>query len=301
MGAVPARPQLLPYHELSSQGPERADNRSPNHPPVALFHDAVCEELSEQATSAYRGVGTRSDELWRRWWWRRPGDCRYGSRWTRTDGLDLGPGAGREPDDGDRDGLRRARLHTISDLVFGALTVTPMFPTPADAVTASVVLPEMGHVVGIGVLWDTFGLVANPSLPSSPGADTHLTGPLAITAFNAAGGTGYAGGAVVPIENMLGEGYGDSHWREDPVDTELMTPSLNSGQSNPLSAISIQSLADMGYTVGVGQADAYSKAFTGPPRAPAPGTRMIDISDDVLRTPIMVVDEKGRLIRVIGR
>ena len=46
---------------------------------------------------------------------------------------------------------------------------------------------------------------------------------------------------------------------------------------------------------------AYSKAFTSPPRAPALGTRMIDLSGDVLRTPIMVVDEKGLLIRVISR
>ena len=170
-----------------------------------------------------------------------------------------------------------------------------------DGDMLAVVLHEMGHVIGIGVLWETFGLVVNPSLPSSPGADTHFTGPLAISAFNAAGGTGYTGGAVVPVENMAGEGSGDSHWREDPVDNELMTPALNSGQSNPLSAISIQSLADMGYTVDVGQADAYSKAFTSPPRAPALGERMIDLSNDVLRNPIMVVDEQGRLIRVIAR
>ena len=41
----------------------------------------------------------------------------------------------------------------------------------------TVVLHEMGHVLGIGTLWGELGLIQNPSLPSSPGVDTHFTGP----------------------------------------------------------------------------------------------------------------------------
>ncbi len=170
----------------------------------------------------------------------------------------------------------------------------------ADGDLVEVALHEMGHVLGVGVLWDDLGLITNPSLPENggtPGADTHFTGPLAIAAFNAAGRTGYTGGEKVPVENMLGEGSGDSHWCENPLGEELMTPSFTAGQVLPLSAISIQSLADMGYTVDATQADPYSKVFTSPPRAPAPGARMIDLSDDVSRTPIRVVDEGGRVIR----
>ena len=58
---------------------------------------------------------------------------------------------------------------------------------------------------------------------------------------------------------------------------ELMTPALNLGL-NPLSAISIQSLADLGYRVDVGPADPYSRAFTAPALARGP---VIDLRGDI--------------------
>ena len=164
----------------------------------------------------------------------------------------------------------------------------------------TVVLHEMAHVLGIGVLWGTLGLIQNPSLPSSPGVDTHFTGPSAIAAFDAAGGTGYTGGEKVPVENELSEGSGDVHWRESVLGEELMTPSLNSGQVNPLSAISTESLADLGYTVDSSGADPYSKAFTAPARAPL-GGRVIVLGDDTYKGPLIVVDSSGRVLRVIRR
>ena len=164
----------------------------------------------------------------------------------------------------------------------------------------TVVLHEMGHVLGIGTLWGELGLVQNPSLPSSPGVDTHFTGPRAIAAFDVAGGTGYTGGEKVPVENELGEGSGDAHWRESVLGEELMTPSLNSGQAIPLSAISTESLADLGYTVDSSGADPYSKAFTGPARAPL-GGRVIVLENDIYKGPLIVVDPSGRALRVIRR
>ena len=164
----------------------------------------------------------------------------------------------------------------------------------------TVVLHEMGHVLGIGTLWGTLGLIQNPSLPSSPGVDTHFTGPSAIAAFDAAGGTGYTGGEKVPVENELSEGSGDVHWRESVLGEELMTPSLNSGQTNPLSAISTESLADLGYTVDSSGADPYSKAFTAPARAPL-GGRVIVLENDTYKGPLIVVDSSGRVLRVIRR
>ena len=67
-----------------------------------------------------------------------------------------------------------------------------------------VVLHEMGHVLGIGTIWSRLGLLRDPA-SETEAPDTHFTGPLAIEAFDEAGGTGY-GGAKVPVENMGGPG-----------------------------------------------------------------------------------------------
>ena len=54
-----------------------------------------------------------------------------------------------------------------------------------------------------------------------------------------------------------GSGSQDGHWRESVLDDELMTPRISDGVAQPLSAITIQSLADIGDRVDVTQADAY--------------------------------------------
>jgi hypothetical protein len=61
----------------------------------------------------------------------------------------------------------------------------------------------------------------------------------------------------VPVENTGGAGTRDSHWRESTFNNELMTGYLNNG-SNPLSRITVASLADIGYQVDISRADAYS-------------------------------------------
>lgn len=84
----------------------------------------------------------------------------------------------------------------------------------------NVILHEMGHVLGIGTLWDTEGYLADPS--QQGGTDPHFTGSLAVSAFDAVGGTSYTG-AKVPVENTGGTGTADGHWRESVFDAELMT------------------------------------------------------------------------------
>ena len=74
----------------------------------------------------------------------------------------------------------------------------------------------------------------------------------------------------MPVENTGEAGSADSHWRESVLVDELMTPQLNSG-SNPLSAVTVQSLADLGYQVDVLGADPYSGVFTAPAFAPPRG------------------------------
>jgi len=163
-----------------------------------------------------------------------------------------------------------------------------------------VVKHEMGHVLGIGTIWTRLELLRNPSLPSSPGIDTYFAGERAIAAFDEAGGsTTYTLGNKVPVANVGGSGSADGHWRESVLDNELMTPGFNSGRRNPLSAITIESLADLGYTVDVTQAEPFSAFYTAPSREDAPGT-VIDLGGDLRVGPIWVL-EKGGLREVPRR
>ena len=81
-------------------------------------------------------------------------------------------------------------------------------------------------------------MLRNPSRPSSPGVDTYFAGPLAIAAFDAAGGTAYTG-EKVPVENNAVAGQADAHWRESVLGSELMTPLLEFAPK--LSAIPVPS------------------------------------------------------------
>ena len=161
-----------------------------------------------------------------------------------------------------------------------------------------VILHEIGHVLGFGTLWSHQGLLVNPSLASESGADTHFKGPLAIEAFNSAGGASYTAGGKVPVENRAGPGSADAHWRESVLEHELMTPYQNVGVPDPLSAITIQSLADLGYVVDVDLAEPYRLPGAAAVAADYEGNR-IDYGDDIMRGRIIVVDGDGRVIRVI--
>ncbi len=118
-----------------------------------------------------------------------------------------------------------------------------------------VILHEMGHIIGIGTLWEPNGLLADPA--DNGGADPHFTGTAAIAAFDNDGGSAYSGGKV-PVEDTGGAGTRDGHWRESIFNTELMTGFLDAQQLNPLSNITIASLADVGYTVNPDAADAFT-------------------------------------------
>jgi hypothetical protein len=112
-----------------------------------------------------------------------------------------------------------------------------------------VVLHEIGHILGIGTIWQSRGLLA--------GAGTNnprFTGSNAVAAYNSIFGTN---ASAVPVESGGGAGTRDSHWRESTFNNELMTGYLNSG-TNPMSRITVGSLADLGYTVDMNAADDYT-------------------------------------------
>jgi hypothetical protein len=61
----------------------------------------------------------------------------------------------------------------------------------------------------------------------------------------------------VPVESLGGPGTRDSHWRETTFGSELLTGFVNPG-FNPVSRMTIASLADLGYQVTLDTADSYS-------------------------------------------
>ena len=162
-----------------------------------------------------------------------------------------------------------------------------------------VVLHEMAHVLGLGTLWERHGLLRNPST-ATLSRDTHFAGRAAIEAFDEAGGTAYTGGAKVPVENSTGRsGSDNSHWRASVFGDELMVAFQKLGTREPISAITIRSLTDLGYTVNLDLADSYRLPLAGARAEPDPD-RVIFLGDDILREPIHVVDSEGRTVRVIG-
>ena len=116
-------------------------------------------------------------------------------------------------------------------------------------------LHEVGHVLGFGTIWTNNNLLQEPSW-DLPDGDPHFNGPLAVAAFDEAGGDVYTG-AKVPVAGFVPNGEHDnSHWRHSVFGDELMT--VEGGGKRALSAITLQSLADLGYSVDLSQADAYT-------------------------------------------
>ncbi|MCY4603743.1 MAG: leucine-rich repeat domain-containing protein, partial [Gemmatimonadetes bacterium] len=166
-------------------------------------------------------------------------------------------------------------------------------------ISLSTALHEIGHVLGVG----TSGF---KGFLQDPNGDPHFNGPRAIAAFNAAGGRNYTG-QKVPVEEG---GRGRlAHWRSSVFRGELMD--WTGGPMRPLSAITIQALADIGYVVDVSQADPYTL-----PSAAAKVVAAGSTPDDRLpgrlapertcgagqqREPIYVIDPQGRIVRTLHR
>jgi len=102
----------------------------------------------------------------------------------------------------------------------------------------------------------------------------------------------------VPVENCCGSGTRDKHWREAVFETELMTGFLNGVVPNPLSVITTASMGDLGYVVNYAASEPYTVANVAGLRAQASFSQ-IELGDDILRLPILVVDRRGRVTRII--
>jgi hypothetical protein len=181
----------------------------------------------------------------------------------------------------------------------------------ADGQFDEVVLHEMAHVLGFGVLWigksllsddsglldDCFPVGSDPEPPLT--TDPYFNGPSTIVAFDNNGGSDYAG-SKVPVENDYGRGTRCGHWRETVLDTELMTGFAESPLvAMPLSEVTVKSFAEMGYTVAASGWDTWSCPFCAPPAPGAPtaitagGGRQL--LNDIWLGPIYAIDEAGQI------
>lgn len=169
-----------------------------------------------------------------------------------------------------------------------------------DGSLASVVLHEMLHVLGIGTIWDP----GFKNLIAGIGTVPRFLGPLARQACVEEHGGATPCANWVPVEDCaglspaLGCGVGtiNTHWKETIFETELMTGYLDA-VFNPFSAMTIQSLADMGYSVDADQGNDYT--------VPSAALRSLQSRVAIPRRmpeptrPTHRVDDAGRLIPIL--
>jgi hypothetical protein len=123
-----------------------------------------------------------------------------------------------------------------------------------------VITHEMLHVLGFGVLWEDRNLVIGQGT-----ADPRYVGAQGRQGCVDVGGT-VSCAVSVPLENTGGAGTVESHWREATFNNELMTGFIDQSP-NPLSKMTIGSLADLGYVVNNADFDDYH-IFVAALRAP---------------------------------
>ena len=119
-----------------------------------------------------------------------------------------------------------------------------------DGSLVSVIVHEMGHVLGFGTIFDRVDLIIGAG-----GNDPQFTGANATREYAALLGAG-ARPRSVPLANVGGPGTRDGHWREEVFAHELMTGFLDIG-ANPISRVTIGAFEDLGYRVDYAAADAY--------------------------------------------
>jgi hypothetical protein len=119
----------------------------------------------------------------------------------------------------------------------------------ADGTLVDVITHEMGHVIGIGTIWEDKGLLVGAGTQNP-----RFTGTNAKKAYGKLRGTGPT---PVPVENIGGAGTRDGHWRESVFKNELMSGFISEA-ANPLSRLTVASLQDLGYRVNAAAAELYS-------------------------------------------
>lgn len=206
--------------------------------------------------------------------------------------------------------IRSSAQNSLTVLGYMKFDTADLANLEAGGDLADVALHEMGHVLGYGTLWNQ---PPHALMNTNSGTNPFYTGSIATTAYLAEGGAasvtppaigGCTGGteaiarSAVPLENSGGSGTALSHWEECVFQSEVMTGYI-SGNTRPMSLTTLQSFADLGYTVNPSAADAFSLG-TQPTLRSGP-EKVLDLRNDILRSPMVQVDSLGRVLRVIRR
>lgn len=120
-------------------------------------------------------------------------------------------------------------------------------PMADNGTLVDVILHEMGHVLGLGTVWDQRGLKSG---------EFAYTGQNALREYRTLSGNPNA--TSIPLETTGGPGTAGGHWSDATFGQELMTG--YAGGTMALSRMTIGSLQDIGYGVNYAAADPYSLA-----------------------------------------
>lgn len=131
-------------------------------------------------------------------------------------------------------------LPMLSQIIVWESTLTP--ENEANGVLERMILHEMAHTLGFGTSW------GEPLKSNANGI--FFSGPSAVAAFDELGGKNYKGNKV-PVSGDQG------HWDGTVFGNELMASNVELNMPAPLSLITLQSLADIGYKVDVSKAEGY--------------------------------------------
>jgi hypothetical protein len=171
-------------------------------------------------------------------------------------------------------GLRNDRIPFVGVLTLDSDDLTPLVGTRT---LTDVIFHEIGHILGFGTTWN------NAVLTGGGTNDPRFTGARAVQEYATLGGTG-----TIPVENTGGAGTADGHWRESVFRSEVLTGfSEITGAAMPLSRMSIAAMADLGYTVDMGEADTYALpgARPAPPLSAGPLAWDVILPGPVLTLP----------------
>lgn len=123
----------------------------------------------------------------------------------------------------------------------------------AEHLLEAVLMHEIGHILGFGTLWQHHRSLLDVTNPDDP----RFVGARATKAWRGAGGSGF-----VPVEGQGGGGTAYSHWDETAFQIELMTGYLDDrtdvDDANPVSAVTIAAMADLGYEIDPNATDPYA-------------------------------------------